>query len=146
MTKDNEPGQRVKMVHMEHEVISGPLKIGAYRVRDPKTGEWSKLQYHMTYNNFVVAVLEEESAKLLVRFINDDLMPKLNDSTPQDFSESKIDVMGGERVFKGTRLPVEHVRKMLERGETEANILEDYPYLTQEHLDWARTYMPPGKK
>jgi len=49
-------------------MIAGPLKIAAYRVRDPETDEWSKTQIHMTFDNHVLAMLSEESAKLLLRF------------------------------------------------------------------------------
>lgn len=60
------------IIRREKVLIAGPIKIAAYRVRDPETGEFSKLQYHMTYDNTVMAVMGEEAAKLFIRFINDE--------------------------------------------------------------------------
>jgi hypothetical protein len=60
-------------VHRQDALVAGPIKLAAYRVRDPETDEWSKLQFHMTYDNIVMAVMGEDSAKLFVRFINDTL-------------------------------------------------------------------------
>jgi len=61
------------MVKREALVIAdgqfAELKIAAYRVRDPETNEWSKLQFHMTYNNTVMAFMGEESAKSFARFV-----------------------------------------------------------------------------
>ena len=50
-------------------------------------------------------------------------------------------IMGGEAVFPGSRLTVRHVGGMLERGESPDVILEDYPYLSREDLEFARTYV-----
>lgn len=52
--------------------IGSQMKMAAYRVRDPETGEWSKLQYHVTFNNMIIAMMDEESAKLFVRFVQDE--------------------------------------------------------------------------
>jgi hypothetical protein len=52
---------------------SGEIKIAAYRVRDPGTDEFSKLQFHFTHNNTVLAVMGEEAAKLFMRFVTDTL-------------------------------------------------------------------------
>jgi hypothetical protein len=61
------------IVRREAVMIAGPLKIGAYRVRDLETGEFSELQIHMTYNNMVLAVLGESSARLLAQFVESHL-------------------------------------------------------------------------
>lgn len=50
-------------------IRAGALKVAAYQVRDPETNEWSKIQFHMTYENCVMAVMEEESAKLFANFV-----------------------------------------------------------------------------
>lgn len=60
------------IIHREKVLIAGSLKLAAYRVRDPETGEFSKLQYHMTCDNTVIAVMGEEAAKLFIRFVNDE--------------------------------------------------------------------------
>lgn len=54
--------------------------------------------------------------------------------------EEKDDVLGGEAVFKDSRLPVAHVGKMLENGESVQNILEDYPYLDEGDIEFAKLY------
>jgi uncharacterized protein (DUF433 family) len=49
-------------------------------------------------------------------------------------------VMGGEPVFKGTRIPVRLVAAMLDQGASEAEILDGYPKLEARHLDLARIW------
>lgn len=64
------------IIKREHVLIAdglGALKMAAYRVRDPETGEFSKLQFHATFNNMVLAVMEEESAKLFAIFVTSSL-------------------------------------------------------------------------
>ena len=54
--------------------------------------------------------------------------------------EERDDVLGGDAVFKGTRLPVMHIGKAYARGETMTNLLEDYPYLTEGDIEFAKVY------
>jgi uncharacterized protein (DUF433 family) len=54
--------------------------------------------------------------------------------------EEKEGVLGGEAVFKNSRLPVAHVGKMYDRGETLQNILSDYPYLRESDVKFAQLY------
>lgn len=49
-------------------------------------------------------------------------------------------IMGGEPVFKGTRIPVRLIATMLEEGASEAEILEGYPKLEPRHLALARMW------
>lgn len=49
-------------------------------------------------------------------------------------------VLGGEPVFAGTRLSVRHVGGMRLNGEPVDRILEDYPYLTGEDIEFAAVY------
>jgi uncharacterized protein (DUF433 family) len=49
-------------------------------------------------------------------------------------------VMGGEPVFKGTRVPVRLVAAMLDQGADRAEILDGYPTLTDDMLDLARIW------
>jgi uncharacterized protein (DUF433 family) len=53
---------------------------------------------------------------------------------------SDPDRMGGAPVFAGTRLPVRHIGLMCERGAPPAEVLEDYPELTADDLEFARLY------
>lgn len=50
-------------------------------------------------------------------------------------------ILGGETVFPRSRLSVEHIGGILERGESPEHILDDYPYLTPQDLDFARIYV-----
>lgn len=61
------------MVRREAVIIAGPMKIAAYRVCDPETLEWSSLQFHMTYDNHVMAVMGSSSAELFAKFVTDTL-------------------------------------------------------------------------
>jgi len=61
------------MITRDAAIIAGPLKIAMYRVRDPETLEWSSPQIHMTFDNVVLAVLGESSAKLLAGFVADNV-------------------------------------------------------------------------
>lgn len=61
---------KADMVRREAVILAGPLKVAAYRVRDPETGEFGSRQFHMTYDNTVMAVMGEEAAKLFVRFVS----------------------------------------------------------------------------
>jgi uncharacterized protein (DUF433 family) len=49
--------------------------------------------------------------------------------------------MGGETVFPNSRLTVRRIGSMLERGESSEVIREDYPYLSQEDLEFAQIYV-----
>lgn len=54
--------------------------------------------------------------------------------------EEKEGVLGGETVFKNTRLSVNHVGKLRDGGEAVATIIEDYPYLREDDVEFARLY------
>jgi uncharacterized protein (DUF433 family) len=54
--------------------------------------------------------------------------------------EENSGVLGGEPVFKNTRLSVLHIGKMSERGEALEHILEDYPYLEGDDVRFAHLY------
>jgi uncharacterized protein (DUF433 family) len=62
---------------------------------------------------------------------------------------SDTEILSGERVFKGTRIPLEHIAGLFRKGVGEAEIREDYPALS--HLDLAfasihaRMSPPPGR-
>jgi uncharacterized protein (DUF433 family) len=52
----------------------------------------------------------------------------------------KKEVLGGEPVFKGTRVPVRTVAAMLAQGASEDEILEGYPALNLRKLELARVW------
>jgi uncharacterized protein (DUF433 family) len=49
-------------------------------------------------------------------------------------------ILGGESVFRDSRLSVRRVGAALEHGEAVASVLEDYPYLNAQDLEFARRY------
>jgi len=49
-------------------------------------------------------------------------------------------VLGGAAVFRDTRISVLHIGKMSERGVPTAEILEDYPKLTEDDVRFAKLY------
>lgn len=54
---------------------------------------------------------------------------------------SDLNVMAGEMVFRGSRLPVRHVGELLERGEAPSDLLEDYPELSPQDLEFAELFV-----
>jgi uncharacterized protein (DUF433 family) len=54
---------------------------------------------------------------------------------------SDPNILGGETVFPNSRLSVRRVGAMLERGESLEVIKEDYPYLSDEDLQFAQRYV-----
>ncbi len=54
-------------------IIAGSLKMATYHVRDLETDEWGPQQFHATYDNQVLAMMSEETAKLFAKFINSTL-------------------------------------------------------------------------
>ena len=54
--------------------------------------------------------------------------------------EEREGVLGGEAVFRNTRLSVKHVGKMRDGGESIEDIVEDYPYLHKNDIDFAQLY------
>jgi len=54
---------------------------------------------------------------------------------------SRPDLVGGESVFKGTRVPVRHVGLLARKGVPVAEILEDYPALDEDDVAFARLFV-----
>jgi uncharacterized protein (DUF433 family) len=50
------------------------------------------------------------------------------------------EILGGEPAFKGTRLAVRHDGGMRAKGEPAERIIEDYPELTLDDVEFARLY------
>ena len=53
---------------------------------------------------------------------------------------SDSDIMGGEPVFRGTRVPVHMIAAQLAQGSTSAELLASYPRLTAEMIRLAPVY------
>jgi uncharacterized protein (DUF433 family) len=62
---------------------------------------------------------------------------------------SDPEILSGEPVFKGTRIPLEHIAGLFRKGVSEAEIREDYPALSDPDLAFAsihaRMSPPPGR-
>lgn len=56
------------------------------------------------------------------------------------------DVLGGEPVFRGTRIPVQHVASLFRKGVSEKEIAEDFPALSSRDLAYARLFSRLGEK
>ena len=50
------------------------------------------------------------------------------------------EIMGGDPVFRGTRVPVHMIADLRSKGEPEEAILESYPHLTAEMVKLAPVY------
>lgn len=50
-------------------------------------------------------------------------------------------IMMGTAVFPGTRLVVAHVARMSKKGATVTEIIEDYPYLSEQDIRFAVMYV-----
>jgi uncharacterized protein (DUF433 family) len=57
-----------------------------------------------------------------------------------EFIEARPEVMIGKPCFQGTRIPVYLILEKLGAGETQAQILEAYPQLSEAHLKAALRY------
>jgi uncharacterized protein (DUF433 family) len=47
---------------------------------------------------------------------------------------SDPEIMGGDPVFRGTRIPVHIIAELVTQGSTQAELLESYPRLTAEMI------------
>jgi len=53
---------------------------------------------------------------------------------------TRDDILGGEPVFPGSRLAVRHVAEMLAWGADAAEVREDYPYVSERDMEFARLF------
>lgn len=62
---------------------------------------------------------------------------------------SSPEILGGEPVFRGTRIPLEHVAALFRKNVSEEEIAEDFPALGPKDLKYARLAArfgdPPGR-
>ncbi len=62
---------------------------------------------------------------------------------------SRPETLGGEPVFEGTRISVRHVGERVKKGEPTRDLLEDFPALDADDLEFARMFVelgrPPGR-
>lgn len=80
----------IKQVSM---LRAGPVTFAAYRVRDLQTMKWSSLQFHLTCDNTVMAVMDEDAAKLFVTLVTRTLA---NQAVPAEVSIAHFDELVGD--------------------------------------------------
>lgn len=59
---------------------------------------------------------------------------------------SNPDVLGGEPVFRGTRIPLQHVAALFRKSISEKEISEDFPALSSRDLAYARLFSRLGER
>ncbi len=63
--------------------------------------------------------------------------------------ERRDDVLGGEPVFAGTRISIRHVGALVKKGASVADLLGEFPRLTEDDLHFAELFVglgnPPGR-
>ena len=59
---------------------------------------------------------------------------------------SSPEVLGGEPVFRGTRIPLQHVASLFRKAIPEQEIREDFPALNERDLSYARLFSRLGEK
>jgi uncharacterized protein (DUF433 family) len=50
-------------------------------------------------------------------------------------------ILGGIPVFRGTRIPLEHIAGLIRNGVSTAEIREDHPALAPQDIAYARAYL-----
>ncbi len=59
---------------------------------------------------------------------------------------SDSEVLGGESVFRGTRIPLQHVASLFRKGISEKEIAQDFPALSSRDLAYARLFSRLGER
>lgn len=80
---ESKPDKPFDMVQCDYQLRAGPIQVGAYRIRDMKTGEFGQQHFHMTFDNYVMAAMGEESARLFINLMLD-IRPDLLDDRHKD--------------------------------------------------------------
>jgi uncharacterized protein (DUF433 family) len=128
--------------------LSLPLPAGdrrdLYRVLTedlPTCGRWTRTRDSLRHTDLAaidIAPVRAESEKRLSVYRHG-----------LSLLESRLDVLGGEPVFKGTRLAVRHIGGMVRNGVSLADIRADYPALSDDDIAFAAIYArikpPPAR-
>jgi uncharacterized protein (DUF433 family) len=115
-----------------------------YTVIECKSDNWSGLEWNhfltdCKFSNMVVEI--DNYLSISLGKACGEIKPRVDlYANGLDRVEETDAILGGKAVFRDTRISVAHIGKMAERGETVANILEDYPKLTEGDVNFARLY------
>lgn len=97
---------------------------------------------------YALLIKDSISWKVEHQFVSIDLRPFVQDaiSRAKDVAQAEAlvstdaEVMGGEPVFAGTRVPLSNVLSSLARDISWDRLVEAYPFLTEAHVEAAKVY------
>jgi uncharacterized protein (DUF433 family) len=109
---------------------------------------WTTVHRDVRFRNKWVACLNREWSKSVNPILTVNWDALLGDVGPRiDLYRAGLkrirqhdDILAGEPVFKGTRLAVRHIGGMRAKGEPVERMIEDYPDLTPDDVEFARLY------
>jgi uncharacterized protein (DUF433 family) len=108
-----------------------------------RAGRWRREAHGLVLEGDVPVVLPTDD---LVRRIDDRVGTFLRGRSRV---VSRPEILGGEPVFEGTRISVRFVGERARKGEPVAELLEDYPALRPDDVEFAKMYValgrPPGR-
>jgi uncharacterized protein (DUF433 family) len=55
-------------------------------------------------------------------------------------------ILSGTPVFRGTRIPLDHVAGLIRKGISDSELGEEFPSLTKVDLEYARAYARQSKR
>ncbi len=56
------------------------------------------------------------------------------------------EILSGTPVFRGTRIPLDHVAGLIRKGVPSAELRKDFPALTKADFDYARRFVRETRK
>jgi uncharacterized protein (DUF433 family) len=59
---------------------------------------------------------------------------------------SDPEVLSGAPVFRGTRIPLDHVAGLIRKGVQSSELFVEFPVLTKADVDYARRYARQSKQ
>ena len=112
-------------------------EVGAILSQERRQRLFAEIEQHPTAKRVkadaLVIVDVEEARRQIAKRVRD-----LEAAEAAVTQNSKT--MGGEPVFKDTRIPVRLIASMLDQSVSEAEILDGYPKLNARHLEFARIW------
>lgn len=103
------------------------------------SGAWVRHGHRLTLRGvieaeFKVDPIEDEVARLMALY-----------RRGRARTTSAPDVLGGEPAFKGTRIAVRHVGKLVKKGIPLSELRDDFPALKNADFEFARLFLELGK-
>lgn len=154
--------------HVDADHVTGP--VTCLLTSDSAVSAWENALCNMRYGFEITALMKvphhgsrypansphDDGAALSEKWllpisahVNLDLKPAVDRITPKaelfakglDRIETDPERLGGAPVFIGTRLPVHHIGMMYMNGASKPEILEDYPPITDDDVEFAKLYV-----